>query len=460
MLNLMLDFNNALSDFLGSLPSGSIATQELDFACNDRPYHLTAVCQGKTYRLTLRDEWGKACPGFEVVCMGHRLAPEEGEDSIDLGERNRLDLASLNLYLEGQSLGRLQIVPEMPRMTAAEKEFALAQRHAWQFFYQMRTCPPLEVLKQKSEAAKRHLNACPSCRELMAVVEGDEAWADLARHLASSLPLPRIARGSSRARYGPFATIWRDGTAMVSTCVPPRSWSSPGAAASRSCPFVRKQILPVKGTFSSLTWGLLRRGTGLPFLGQASRECWGNVADARLQEVLEQTHQALPEAQTDLRHAFLNLERHVVDTFQKRALAWALSQTQKQEKGFVSRHWFNIMETLRDLFPVPSLDNMAVAADDSRTIPLQIIENNETKHHRASLTGWIKDEDGIHVSGKLLLPEDADPSVFVGWLERKGGEVVEAVRSELIDLYFYIDFPALEDVGENDLRLVAVRYGD
>ena len=459
MLNLMLDFNSALSDFLGSLPPESIATQELNFIYNDRPCHLTAVCQGKTYRLALWDEWGEACPGFEVVCMGHRLAPEEGEDSIDLGERNWLDLASLHLYLEGRSLGRLQIVPEMPRMTAAEKEFALARRHAWQFFYQMRTCPPLEILNQKSEAAKRHLRACPFCRELMAGGEGDEAWADLARHLASSLPSPR----TPRVRPGQVWSLrddlegW-DGNGLYLRTPQVLILSRRGGI--QVVPICPETKLAGERDVFLADMGFAEAWNRFTLPRTSLRECWGSVADARLREVLEQTHQALPEAQTDLRHAFLNLERYMADTFQKRALAWALSQRRKQEKGFVFRNWYNMMETLRDLFPVPSLGEMAVAADDSRTIPLQIIEGDQTKHYRAALTGWIKDEDGIHVSGKLLLPEGAAPSVFVAWLEQKGGEVVEAVGLELIDLYFHINFPTLEDVTENDLRLVAVRYGD
>ena len=66
------------------------------------------------------------------------------------------------------------------------------QRHAWQFFYQMRTCPPLEVLRQGSEEAEKHLSACPSCREILSGGEVDMAWAELAKHLKSNLPSPRI----------------------------------------------------------------------------------------------------------------------------------------------------------------------------------------------------------------------------------------------------------------------------
>jgi len=159
MLKLVMDFNSVLSGFLGSLPSGSIATEELDFSFNDKRHRLTAIRRGDSHRLALWDELGEACPGFEVVCMGQRLTPEEGEDSIDLGERSWLELASLHLYIEEQSLGFLQIVPEMPKLTSAEKELALEQRHAWQFFYQMRTCPPLEVLKQGSEGGET-VKAC------------------------------------------------------------------------------------------------------------------------------------------------------------------------------------------------------------------------------------------------------------------------------------------------------------
>jgi len=459
MLKLILDFNSALSNLPGHLPSGSIATRELDFSYNDRSYHLTAVCRGKTHRLTLRDEWGEACSGFAVVCMGHRLTPEAGEDGIDLGERSWLDLASLHLYLEGQSLGRLQIVPEMPRMTDAEKEFTLAQRHAWQFFHQMRTCPPLKVLKQGSEEAKRHLNACPTCRELLADGGGHEAWSDLAKHLASRLPSPQIPP----VRPGQVWTL-RDDL---------EGWDGNGQylRAPQVLVLSRRrgiQVVPIcpetnlageRDVFLT-DMGFAEAWNRFTLPRTSLGECWGSVEDARLQEVLRQSFQAVPEAQTDLRHAFLNLERYMADTFQKRALALALSQTRKQEKGLVLRHWYNMMETLRNLFPVPSLDNMAVAADDRRTIPLQIIENHETKCHRATLTSWITDEDGIHVSGKLLLPEGAAPSVFLAWLDRKGEDAVSTVRSELIDLYFHMDFPVIENVSENDLRLVAVVYGE
>jgi len=192
------------------------------------------------------------------------------------------------------------------------------------------------------------------------------------------------------------------------------------------------------------------------------RECWGTVDEVRLQEAQAQACHTLPEAKTDLRRAFENLERHVAGAFEKRALVWALSQAREPKREIDLRPLFGrIRETLRAWFPSPLPVEIPVGADDRRTIPLRFCRTDtaEEDHYRATITSWILDEDGIHVSGKLLLPEGAVPSLLYAWLERNDEETVEAARSDIADIYFHLNFPKLEDVVENDLRLVAISYG-
>jgi hypothetical protein len=462
MLKLKLDFNSALSEFLGRLPSGSIATQELDLVYNGRSYRLTAVSRGKTHRLALRDEWGEACPGFEVVCIGDRLVPEEGEESIDLGDRSRLDLTSLHLYLEGRSLGWLQIVPEMPRLTPAEKDFAFEQRRAWQTLYQMRTCPPLEVLRQGSEEAEEHISACPSCKELLSSEKGDEAWADLARKLASNLPSPR----TPPVRPGQIWTLRNDLEGWDAVGLYPRTplvlvlSMIGGIQVAPVCPETslagERDVLLGEGFGFAESWN---RFTLPP---SSLRECLRTIENARLQEVLKQADETLPESTTDLRRAFENLERHAADTFEKRALAWDIAHTSKEIKRLDLSHWKNtFLETLRALFPVPSVGEAAVAADDTRSIPLQFFRSplHQIEHCRASLTDLRSGREGVHVTGKLLLPEGVIPSLLYGWIKQADGDDVEATRADMAEHYFSLDFPGLENLDEKDLRLAAVCYG-
>jgi|GEM_PF-4718086 len=462
MLKLKMDFNNALSGFLGPLPSGSIATQELDFLYNGRSYHLTALSQGKTLRLALRDEWGEACYGFQVVCMGERLIPAEGEESVDLGERSWLDLASLHLYLDDTSLGKLQIVPEIQTLTPTEKEFAFAQRRAWQSLYQMRTCPPLEVLSDGSEEAARHLSVCASCRALLSDARDNAAWNDLARELASALSPPHVPP----VRPGQIWTLQKE----------LEGWDAEGHYLRTPQVLVLStesgvQVVPVcseasladKGdVFLSEDAGFAESWNRFTIPLSSLRECLKTVEGVRLQETLGQSTQGFPEAATDLRRAFEELEAQMAETLEKRALVWKAASSSNVAKKIDFKEWKNTFsQFLRTLFTLPSLGEATVAADDGLTVPLQFLRapTFQVEQGRASLTDVRSDEKGVHVAGELLLPEGVIPSLLYGWIENSHGDV-ETIRADMAGLYFALDFHGLMELDERNLRLAAICYGE
>ena len=190
--------------------------------------------------------------------------------------------------------------------------------------------------------------------------------------------------------------------------------------------------------------------------------CLRTVENTQLNETLKQGNQALSETATDLRRAFKNLEYRAANTFEKRALACDIAHTCEEIKRLDFNHWKNtFLETLRAIFPVPFVGEASVAADDTRSIPLQFLRTplHQIEHCRASLTDLRSDREGVHVTGKLLLSEGVIPSLLYGWVER-AGEDVEATRADMAGLYFSLDFPGVENLNEKDLRLAAVCYGE
>lgn len=464
MLKLQIDFNGALSDFLGGLPEGSIASEEIEFSCQDRSYRLTAIRQGGAYRLALWDEFGYAAPEFEVACMGYRLALEEGEDGIDLGERSALELASLSLYLGGQRVGELQIVPEMPHLSPLEMEQALEQRQAWQTFYRMRTCPPLEVLKAGGERVERHCKVCSSCQELIHDIEGQKAWAELARHLSTRVPAPQAPRIQPGQVWSLLEELdgWDNHTLYLRAPQVLVLFENNGIHV---VPVCWASALQDKGdVFLDESMGFAESWNRFILPREVMKECLGDVEEARIEEVIAQWGGGgLPMPKADWRVAFERLERHVASTMENRALAWALARKQPEKKTLTLKHWYHtFLDALRTLVSFSPRDMVPVAADDLGTVPFHFLRSMgfNVDRYRAQITDTRSDEDGVHVTGKLLLPEGLLPSLLYAWVDREEEEEMVPVRADLAGLYFSLHFPFLDRLDEKELRLAAVGYGE
>lgn len=459
MEKLLIDFNDALSEYLGESPRGTIAVKERELSKDGKNYQLTALCRDNRFRLALFDEWGEAVPGFEVDCMGERLRVNEGEEAVDLGERSWIELSDLNLFVDGTRFHRLQVLPEPRAMTDDERDAVLETHLTWQAFYRLRTCPPMDVLVSGSPEAARHVEFCPTCRDASAGGIGKNAWAALAGKIKDALPGP-LKPGAEPGQVWSLTgglDGWDEYGAYVNAPQVLILSVRDGIRAVPCCP--EERLAADSDVFLGDAFGFAEPWNRMVLPAGALRECWGNVGREALEAALKPAPRSRGEKKPGWRDAFEALEVRIAQTIERRALALEIAPQPLENRTSVKPWSERIMDVLRGFMPDFAMPDFAMAKDERRVVPLLVRKaTGEVEKYEATITDWFVDADCLCVSGLMELPEDVIVSLVLAWFKTPEGDFVESTKTDAAGSYFQLEFPLMEGTSEHGLHLLAVRY--
>lgn len=156
----------------------------------------------------------------------------------------------------------------------------------------------------------------------------------------------------------------------------------------------------------------------------------------------------------------MRLESRLTRVCQERALL--LDEARKRNLSLAEvRSWFGkIQEGFLKLFRGPIIEpGLALAADGLNRVPASLRRaGGELEDIEVTITGWSSREDGLHVEGRMRLPEGAAPTLLMAWLQAGEDEMLEAVETDVAEANFSAKFPSMEDASPGNLRLLLVDY--
>lgn len=453
MKTLIMDFNDSLARYLELSPEIGIATRELTFEDNGSAYQLSAIHRDGRYFLALRDEHGYPCSGFEARLAGARHVPEEGEESLSLTHEDMESLAPVVIFVNGRPVCRLHVIPQEP--VPLDVEESRAQSEAWNYLYRYRTCPPWPELAKNDERARRHRSFCPSCAELSGPRPG------LAAVFADILPLIPVP-GRERPAPGQVWSLkqelggWNeDGEYLHPPLVVLVSSVKESVRAVPCCPAnglaLEFDVELGHGLGFAEHWNAIN----LP--ARALDRCFLTLDAGVVKGIESRMEAAMPEAASTWRRHMRVLEGRVAAAMRDRAILLAMVQETSPARSLADtlvEKFENIGEALRQTFFPPE---HAFARGAERTYTLWSLGGARCER-ALEITGWIHNDQGLHVSGRLDLPDQATVMTVFATLDVEGG-IVEPMSKDVFERFFVMTFPACPRAEPDALRLAAVACG-
>ena len=451
METLIIDLSDASSEWPEGSPLEEAAGREVAMNHEGKDYILSVLQHKGNCLIGLRTTSGEACPDFAVIMHGTRHTAGPGREFIELGRRSWLDLASLQLQIQGHPVRNLHILPAASFRPVYAIDAAREQRAAWRILVEERTRPP------RDQRNRENAND---------IVNINENWISLASSLVPSLPAPTAPEPAP-------GQIWSLSPQLD-------GWDEQGRYLRMPLVLLVSTEGNIRGAFCcsepALSGALdVPLGAGFGFAEAwnirtlprlALGKCWESVDSELVQEVLQGSREVLPPAQTSWEESFQMLERETGEICERRALVLHLAKLQRPSPLARAQSLFaNLTQALRDLLPHPH-DHLppALAADGTHVADVLVCRDNGiVEHHHAEIMTWAVVDGTAYVDGRLSLPPEVVPSIIVVMLLSPGEHDFSVVTESLGEgPLFSVRLPlpgAEEEVGMSQLRLRAVCYG-